>query len=210
MPTQTFFNLPEDKQQRLLDAASAEFSRVPFNSASINNIIKLAEISRGSFYQYFDDKEDLYYYFFGTLKKDSRELLEDCLKEADGDIFLGYKLYFPKMYKMITEEKHAEFFKNMFLHMDYRTSRRVSPSVKKKECTNNPGHAKNHLFELVDMDLLKIEPTEDFHLLIRLLMTILFQTIGDTFAREMNADEAMSNFNKKLSWLQDGVYLKDK
>lgn len=63
MPTQTFFNLPIDKQKRLLDAASTEFSRVPLTEASINNIIKLAEILRGSFYQYFKDKEDLYYYF---------------------------------------------------------------------------------------------------------------------------------------------------
>ena len=50
MPTQTFFNLPKDKQQRLLDAAATEFSRAPLKDASINNIIKLAEISRGSFY----------------------------------------------------------------------------------------------------------------------------------------------------------------
>ncbi|MGX7420647.1 TetR/AcrR family transcriptional regulator [Carnobacterium gallinarum] len=208
MPTQTFFNLPEDKQQRLLDAASAEFSRVPFNSASINNIIKLAEISRGSFYQYFEDKEDLYYYFFNSLKKDSRKLLEECLTEANGDLFLGYKYYFPKMFKMITEEKHAEFFRNMFLHMDYRTSRKVSPGVKKRECTKKHGDLKGHLYEFVNMDSLNIEPSEDFHLLIRLLMTILFQTIGDTFAREMSEEEAVTSFNKKLSWLQDGVYLK--
>lgn len=64
MPTQTFFHLPEEKQQRLLEAARVEFSRVPLNEASIAQIVKLAGISRGSFYQYFEDKEDLYFYYF--------------------------------------------------------------------------------------------------------------------------------------------------
>ena len=43
MPTNTFFHLPEEKQQRLLDAAQIEFSRHSLQEASIANIVKLAE-----------------------------------------------------------------------------------------------------------------------------------------------------------------------
>ena len=46
MPTNTFFHLPEEKQQRLLDAAQIEFSRHSLQEASIANIVKLAEIPR--------------------------------------------------------------------------------------------------------------------------------------------------------------------
>ena len=59
MPTNTFFHLPEEKQQRLLDAAQIEFSRHSLQEASIANIVKLAGIPRGSFYQYFENKADL-------------------------------------------------------------------------------------------------------------------------------------------------------
>ena len=59
MPTERFLKLKEEKQKRILDAAFREFSRVPFREASINRIIKDAEISRGSFYTYFEDKTDL-------------------------------------------------------------------------------------------------------------------------------------------------------
>ena len=51
--------LKEEKKRRILEAAFREFSRVPFREASINRIIKDAEISRGSFYTYFEDKTDL-------------------------------------------------------------------------------------------------------------------------------------------------------
>lgn len=59
MPKTTFFHLSEEKQSRLLNAAKNEFSRTSLKEASIANIVKLAEIPRGSFYQYFENKEDL-------------------------------------------------------------------------------------------------------------------------------------------------------
>ena len=51
----TFYNLPEEKRQRITDAIFNEFAGSSGERVSINNIIKNANISRGSFYQYFDD-----------------------------------------------------------------------------------------------------------------------------------------------------------
>ncbi len=70
MPNATFFRLPEDKQKRIYDAAVAEFSEYRFTDASINRIVKAAEIPRGSFYQYFNDKEDLYLYVLEQMAKE--------------------------------------------------------------------------------------------------------------------------------------------
>ena len=62
MPTTTFFNLPPPKREKLFQAAIAEFARRPYGEVSINRIIQAAEIPRGSFYQYFSDKTDLFRY----------------------------------------------------------------------------------------------------------------------------------------------------
>jgi len=70
VPTDTFRNLPEEKQSRIFRAAVREFSEQPFRHASINRIIKEAEIPRGSFYQYFHGKEDLYLYVIGEIGKE--------------------------------------------------------------------------------------------------------------------------------------------
>ena len=51
MPKPTFFRLPEEKRARLLNAAWDEFTRVSLSEASINSIIRAANIPRGSFYQ---------------------------------------------------------------------------------------------------------------------------------------------------------------
>ena len=62
MPKSTFYRISEEKRNRILTAARNEFLSVPYSEVSINKIIKEAKIPRGSFYQYFEDKEDLFYF----------------------------------------------------------------------------------------------------------------------------------------------------
>lgn len=59
MPKETFLKLPKEKIEKIIKAAKKEFERVPIEQASIKNIVEDAEIARGSFYQYFESKEDL-------------------------------------------------------------------------------------------------------------------------------------------------------
>lgn len=62
MPSQTFFNLPNKKRQRITELALVEFAVHDYDSASITTLVKQAKIAKGSFYQYFKDKKDLYLY----------------------------------------------------------------------------------------------------------------------------------------------------
>lgn len=69
IPTQTFKNLDIEKQNRIIEAAINEFSRTQYENAKLSNIIKEADIPRGSFYQYFKDKKDLFVYLFDLIGK---------------------------------------------------------------------------------------------------------------------------------------------
>jgi AcrR family transcriptional regulator len=62
MPSQTFFNLTEARRAIVIDAAIAEFANQGYEAASISHIVSQAKIAKGSFYQYFEDKKDLYLY----------------------------------------------------------------------------------------------------------------------------------------------------
>ena len=87
MPSSTFLNLPPEKQEKLLEAATREFSTRPFNEASINQIIKEAGIPRGSFYMYFQDKEDLFRYLLRGYVDQMVMVIEELLLRRKGDIF---------------------------------------------------------------------------------------------------------------------------
>lgn len=62
MPKQTFFNLPDKKRNHIIETSIQEFSKAPYQNISINHLIKSMGIPAGSFYQYFEDKKDLYFY----------------------------------------------------------------------------------------------------------------------------------------------------
>lgn len=87
MPSSTFFRLPPEKREKLLDAACGEFARTPYPEASINQIVRRAGIPRGSFYMYFKDKEDLFTYLLGEFGDRIVSLLEQRLADHGGDLF---------------------------------------------------------------------------------------------------------------------------
>ncbi len=87
MPTSTFFRLPEEKRARLMEACWAEVSQVRFSEVSINRIIAAARIPRGSFYQYFEDKDELIRYLLEDMKEYFVSLLRDILTKSQGDLF---------------------------------------------------------------------------------------------------------------------------
>jgi AcrR family transcriptional regulator len=60
MPTSTFFALPAERRERLVREAIREFSEASYAEASLSQIAKRSQIPKGSFYQYFEDKLDLY------------------------------------------------------------------------------------------------------------------------------------------------------
>lgn len=87
MCTETFLRLPEEKRNRFLDAAWEEFTTVSFSDVSINKIIRRAGIPRGSFYQYFTDKNDLFSYLLTDVRLRAVQLFTDLLDQAGGDPF---------------------------------------------------------------------------------------------------------------------------
>jgi AcrR family transcriptional regulator len=60
MPTATFFALPDERRARLVDEAITEFAERSYAEASLSQIVRRAGIAKGSLYQYFEDKLDLY------------------------------------------------------------------------------------------------------------------------------------------------------
>jgi AcrR family transcriptional regulator len=60
MPTATFHALAPDRRERLVREAIVEFSDRTYTEASLSQIGRRARIPKGSLYQYFEDKLDLY------------------------------------------------------------------------------------------------------------------------------------------------------
>lgn len=97
MPEQTFYNLPDEKREKILDAAIEEFAERGYQAASISKMVAAAGIAKGSFYQYFADKEDLYRYL---LEEASRRQAQFMQAQQPPDPAMGPFAYLRRMLKI--------------------------------------------------------------------------------------------------------------
>ena len=79
MPRETFYNLPDEKRKRIEAAAIQEFKEYSYDTSSINRIVENSEISKGSFYQYFEDKKDLYKHIISIIAEKKLEYMSPIL-----------------------------------------------------------------------------------------------------------------------------------
>jgi TetR/AcrR family transcriptional regulator len=83
LPTKTFVGLSKDKQDKIFYSAIKEFSDKGYSLASTNTICKQALISKGSMFQYFKSKEEL---FFFVIRRALAEIIYVYKKNYQLDI----------------------------------------------------------------------------------------------------------------------------
>jgi AcrR family transcriptional regulator len=76
MPKQTFLNLPMEKRDLIINVAIDEFVEFGLENASTNRIVANSGISKGSFYQYFEDKQDVFMYLLSILEQEKLAFFE--------------------------------------------------------------------------------------------------------------------------------------
>lgn len=91
MPKPTFFNLPDEKRQKFLEASIYEFALFDYNAASVSRIVKTVNIAKGSLYQYFENKADLYFYLIDTVSQKKLEYINRNLEPNPRDFYSLYK-----------------------------------------------------------------------------------------------------------------------
>ena len=202
MPKETFLKLSEEKKQKVLNAAKREFARVPIEQVSIKNIVENAEIARGSFYQYFESKEDLLAYI---LKENADEIdtkIKNKIYETKGNIFDAYIELYDLMVKKFVENTEQEFFKQIFINLRLSDESLFTliKSVKPQNIIK--------YFEMFDKTSLKIKEKNDFILIYDMLNVITRRAIVKNF-KGNSQEECRQNFLKQIDYLKYGIIKKE-
>jgi len=122
VPKSTFFNLTKDKTDKIIKVSIDEFMEYTYENASINRIVENAEIAKGSFYQYFEDKKDLYEYIIEEAQEKKKSYFVDTLNnqsnfdffEAIDEVFLreiNFARELPKQASLILDYNRSSLVK---------------------------------------------------------------------------------------------------
>jgi AcrR family transcriptional regulator len=197
MVKQTFLNLPAKKQERILEAARKEFSRAPLSEASVANIIKEADIPRGSFYQYFNDLEDMYYYILEVHSKDIKQRLTANLIHYKGDVIKSFVDLYQYILNKVLGSEEETYFKNIFLNMDYKLQKMFLPNLEDNL---------NEIIQLTNIEILNINSRLQLIYILEIIEAIMMHNLIQVFQRNLSKEKNIEIFVKEILLVKEGIY----
>lgn len=201
MIKKTFYNLPYEKRKRITDAVIKEFMERPNEKVSINRIIKTAEISRGSFYQYFDDKVDLIEIITKTMFEESSNKAKEILKLSCGDLFVMYIKMFDYFGDYSSQKQTMKIMRNIVDSFKANDDL-VSEYLKNRF---NIALSNNEIYLMVDRQNLKFQDNESVKCLIEILTQVLKNAIFDLFVAGSDREEVRERLIKKIDIIKQGA-----
>jgi AcrR family transcriptional regulator len=116
LPKSTFFNLSQEKQEKVIRAAIGEFLEHGFERGNIGTIAQNAGIAKGSLYQYFENKKELFLYAVEWASGFFIQKYDGQFFGPGFDLFDYTYLNFKQMYEQVIAEKElALFLQNVIL-----------------------------------------------------------------------------------------------
>lgn len=204
MPSERFYRLPEEKRKLICRAAMKEFARVTMDKVSINQIIKNADISRGSFYTYFEDKWDVLAYIFEDSHRRLMELMKRKIRENNGNVWSVIEAVMEEMMKFCSDHSNFEFLKNVMAHANSDDVLRGFSKRKSQEYAKISDCMERWLYENLDRDVLKRDDFESFHCLFSLGMSAVAMAVREFYEGEPK--EAVSaRFYARLDIMKYGA-----
>lgn len=197
MPKDTFFHLKEEKREKIEKALINEFSKGSLEKASISNIVAEAKIPRGSFYQYFENKEDAIKYVVHKYSKIEKNKLSDFLEETNGDIFEASLKIYDYMVEKATDNEKLKLITNILQELRKNNINIFDKQEDEKE--------REIINKKINQELLKIEEPDDLEYIMKILGTITRNIAIETMKGKVPKEEGRYSLKREIEILKKGM-----
>lgn len=199
-----FEYLPEDKQERILNAALEIFSKYDYKHASTEEIASKAGISKGMLFYYFHNKKSLYLYLYDYCEKMALQQVCDEAFYSLDDYFDIWEYSARKKAKII--EKNP-YFMDFAVRAFYSAKEDVSEELQKTN-TERTGQL---LVYFKNADLSKFVEGTDIEELTHMLlwMTDGYMNEKRRSGLPIKSEELMNDFHRWINMFRSLVYKKE-
>lgn len=200
MPKITFINLNVEKREKIKKAIINEFSKHTIAKASISNIVEEAQIPRGSFYQYFEDKEDALRYIIDESIKIEKEEIKNSLKRNNGDIFATSI----DIFKYVCKKSYKD--------TDMMLCHNIIQKLKEENVNIFDGINSKSMFQankkdgnIINTAMLKLNNEEDLKYIMKILTVVIRASIIDVVTKKKSEEESQRELEKQIEILKQGM-----
>ena len=200
MALEAFYNLKEKKKLSLYNAISDCLRKKSYDELSVNEIVEEADISRGSFYNYFNNKNDAILSMVEYKIKHHMDLLLTAIKESNYKLFDGVRKYYYDIESVLYDEINLSVMKNVKFYVELCFESVKTDKFRKyianvaKWLVDNTYEGKKHLSSLKNM-------ISVFEMTIVLVLDTVFAKVNN--AVKLVGDNEM--FEYKLSIIEKGI-----
>lgn len=127
--TEKFENLDQEKRERILNAAMAEFALRGYEKASTNEIVKNAGISKGLLFHYFKSKKQLFLYLYDFILALMQDELFKRIDYVERDLFKNMRRI--SMAKLDLQKQYPDVF-NFMLEAYMETYPEIQEELSKR------------------------------------------------------------------------------
>ena len=202
MPKNAFFNISEEKRKNFLDVAIKEFTSKSFEQVSVNNIIKSANIPRGSFYSYFENLDELFNYLIANLKKERMIYAKEIIKNSNKDFFVFIKELFAYDFEKFSIEGKYSLFRNYIHYIQYNKKGSIKDLIVSDAVADiSKGSNINDIFNIKNYNLTYKEFLDVFEVVILIMVNTFLKAENE----ELDKNSTIDIFNKRMSYLEHGL-----
>ncbi len=191
MPKSTFNNLTDERKEEIIDACIAEFSLHNINEASVANIITRLNIARGTFYKYFNDIEDCYFYILSKETIEIHDLLIELMHKENFNMQSSLEQYGEKIANEIYKPATYHLYKNRYLAWNGATQIKWREYVKNKKLTSSEiENIFNSSYSLENMHILK---------------AVIHDLVQRIYLEDWTKTEFLQKYQEQMSILKQGM-----
>ena len=189
MPSETFYKLSEEKRNNILNAIKKEFSRVSLEDVSVNRIVEDSKIAKGSFYQYFKDKNEAIIYILKEFIHLKKQEIKGVINSNNGDIFKSTIIVFDDMLSNKQNEEDIKFIENAVHGIASKGINLMD--IKDETCIDS---CDNSILECIDLTKYNIKEMAE----IKAMLELIVRSLGAAVIGVLNNKEEYESIKKEL------------
>lgn len=174
---------------------------MPLAEASIARIIKDADIPRGSFYQYFEDKDDLFTQIAAEEIKEKFASFTNKVIQKEGDLLSAVEEFFEDYIQHLTAEENKKLERNIFLSMNEKMKNKMIPTHKEHPCMEGF----KTVMEAIDRAKLGLASEKEFKYLGKMINGMLFRLLTQFLNDITSKEECLEIFRFEMDIIKRGL-----
>lgn len=200
MALEAFYNLKEKKKKNILGAISSCLKNKSYDELSVNDIATEADISRGSFYNYFDDKYDA----VGTLVDSKiREHLNqyvEAIKLSDYDLIEGTRKVYEEIKDILKNEINISIMRNLKFFIEFGIQ-----SVHSKRFEQDIDEVIDWLVKSTNEGKRILKTNKEMANVLDMLITLVLNTVFSQIMINPECFLKYDDFNYKLDLIKKSI-----